>query len=88
MVMRSQNMSRKADHEAKLAYALAELREAGADDRLTRLKIRRKVEKEFGCGPATAYRIVTKAAQVLAGQSTGQWGGHREGAGRPPKPAE
>ena len=78
-------MTRKRDHNARLHFAIEELRMAGNDSRLTRLNIRRAMIKQYGISPMAAYRTVTKAARILAGQPVTEWGGQREGAGRPPK---
>ena len=81
-------MTRKDDHNERLHFAIEELKMAGNDFRLTRLNIRRAMIKQYGISPMAAYRTVTKAARILAGQPVAEWGGRREGAGRPPKTSE
>ncbi len=78
-------MTRKDDHNERLRFAIEELKMAGNDYRLTRLSIRRAMMTRYGCSHAAAYRTVTKAAALLAGQPAAEWGGTREGAGRPPR---
>lgn len=78
-------MPLKDDHNERLRFAIEALKMAGNDDRLTRRDIRRAMERQYGISPMAAYRTVTKAARILAGQPVTEWGGQREGAGRPPK---
>lgn len=75
----------KEERNEKLAYALAALRAAENDGQRNRLLIRRAMERDLHCSPSTAYRIVTQAAKILAGERVAEWGGLREGAGRPVK---
>lgn len=78
-------MTRKRDHNERLHFAIEELKMAGNDYQPTLLSIRRAMMEKYGCSHAAAYRTVTKAAAILAGQPSAEWGGPREGAGRPPK---
>jgi hypothetical protein len=78
-------MTRKRDHNERLYFAIEALKAAERDDRRSRLLIRREMMRLYGCSHAAAYRTVIKAAAILAGQPSAEWGGPREGAGRPPK---
>lgn len=78
----------KARHAELMAAAAAILTEQSVD--VTRQVAIRPLAHLLadrdGCHYETAKRVIARAIRLRRGELPGEWGGKREGAGRPPTP--
>jgi hypothetical protein len=81
-------MPLKDDYTERLRFAIEALRAAEADTQRNRLLIRRELVRLYSISHTAAYKTVKKAAAILAGEPVTEWGGLREGAGRPRNTAD